>query len=108
MNTKQIGYSVLLAGFVGLNIYAVEQHGFVGVFETALATPAGVAVFVDLVIALSLLTFYWLVPDARDRGFMALPYFIVTLFLGSVGPLLYLIRREGSEQRSARAVARAA
>ncbi len=105
MNAKQIGISVLLAGFVGLNVYAVAQHGYVGVFEAALATPAGVAVFVDLCISLSLLALCWLVPDARDRGLSALPYLVLTVAFGSIGPLIYLIRRESTEERVDTAIA---
>ena len=101
MNAKQIGISVILAGFVALNIYAVYRHGYVGVFEAALANAAGVAVSVDLVIALSLLAFCWLIPDARDRGLSPLPYLALTILLGSIGPLVYLIRREGSAERPA-------
>jgi hypothetical protein len=35
----------------------------------------------------------WMATDSRERGFSFLPYLVVTLALGSVGPLLYLIRR---------------
>jgi hypothetical protein len=33
--------------------------------------------------------------DAEQRKVSALPYLVITLALGSVGPLLYLIRRLG-------------
>jgi hypothetical protein len=54
-----------------------------------------VAVLVDLTIALSLVT-VWMVRDARQRGQSVAPFVVLTLLLGSVGPLLYLIRRAGS------------
>ena len=33
----------------------------------------------------------------RERGISPMLYLVLTLTLGSVGPLLYLIRRAGSE-----------
>ena len=47
-------------------------------------------------IALSLVI-AWMVRDARARGVSPLPYVVLTLALGSVGPLVYLIRRLASE-----------
>jgi Terpene cyclase DEP1 len=100
MNAKQVGLSVLLADFTALTAYAVYQVGFVGVFELAFANWATTTLFVDLTIALSLVL-AWMWNDARDRGTAFFPYAILTLTLGSVGPLLYLIRREGTAERPA-------
>ena len=93
MNWKLLVLWTVLASFGAFSAYAVWQHGFVGLFEAALANTATVLVFVDLVIALSL-ALIWMIGDARTRGVASLPYVIATLLLGSVGPLLYLIRRE--------------
>jgi hypothetical protein len=68
-------------------------HGYVGFFEAMLSSTAGVVVLVDLVIALSLVTF-WMWSDARERALPFWPYAGLTLALGSVGPLSYLIHRE--------------
>jgi hypothetical protein len=38
----------------------------------------------------------WMWRDARARGVSPLPYVLITLALGSVGPLLYLIRTASS------------
>ncbi len=97
MNAKQIGLSVLLVDFLALVAYAVYQYGYIGVFELMLANVATMAAFADLVIALSLII-AWMVRDARARGVSAAPYVLLTLALGSVGPLVYLIRRSASEQ----------
>jgi hypothetical protein len=59
-----------------------------------LANAATVAVLVDLTIALSLVTL-WMWQDAAERGIGVFPYVLLTLTLGSIGPLLYLLRREG-------------
>jgi hypothetical protein len=68
-------------------------HGYIGFFEALASTTAGVIVFTDLVIALTL-TMLWMSSDARERGLPLWPYLILTLALGSVGPLSYLIHRE--------------
>ena len=95
MNAKQLGLSVVLIGFAALNAYVVYQYGYVGFFRLVLANAATVAALVDLTIALSLVTL-WMWQDSRERGMSPLPYVVLTLTLGSIGPLLYLIRREGA------------
>ena len=95
MNVKQIGLSLVLLDFAGLSAYAVYRYGYVGVFEQLLANVATATLFVDAVIALSLITL-WMWGDARERGLSLLPYLLLTLTFGSVGPLLYLIRREAT------------
>src|SRR5215813_6837671 len=107
MNAKQMGLSVVLAGFSALTAYAVYHHGFVGVFEQVLANPATTTLFVDLSISLTLVL-AWMWNDARARGASFLPFALVTLLLGSIGPLLYLILRAGNEERTAARLATAA
>ena len=51
-------------------------------------------VSLDLVISISLVSL-WMIRDARERGVSVVPYLLVTLTLGSIGPLLYLFRRAG-------------
>ena len=96
MNVKQLGLEAVLIGFLGLNAYVIYQYGYIGFLEQALANAATVAVFVDLTIALSLVLL-WMWQDARERGVSVLPYIALTFVLGSVGPLLYLIRRFSKE-----------
>jgi len=94
MNRKQIALGIVLADFAAITAYAVWQHGYVGVFQLALSSWATGLVFIDLVIALGLVL-VWMMGDSRERGLAFLPYAMLTLAFGSVGPLLYLIRREG-------------
>jgi fatty acid desaturase len=96
MNVKQLGLEAVLIGFLGLNAYVIYQYGYIGFLEQALTNAATVAVFVDLTIALSLVLL-WMWQDARERGVSVLPYIALTFVLGSVGPLLYLIRRFSKE-----------
>ena len=95
MNARQLGLSLVLLGFAGFEAYAVWEHGYVGVFQLILANTATTVAFVDLTIALGLVS-VWMVLDARERGISAVPYLVVTLALGSIGPLAYLIRREAT------------
>jgi hypothetical protein len=101
MNAKQIGLSFVLADFAALTAYAVYQHGFVGVFELLTANAATWLAFADLTIALSLVL-AWMWNDARERGAAFVPFAVLTLALGSVGPLLYLILRFGDERATSR------
>lgn len=97
MNWSRLGYGVVLADFSALTAYAVYRHGFVGVFEQLFANAATITLFVDVCIALGLVGL-WMIRDARERGGSALPYVLLTIGFGSVGPLLYLFRRAGAEQ----------
>lgn len=78
----------LLVPFTALTIWSVKSVGVMGILATA-QTPGGAQVFADLVIALILLLTY-LVPQARAEGRNPYPWVILTVCLGSFGPLLYL------------------
>lgn len=96
MNLKQIGIGLVLADFIALTAYAIWQHGYLAFFDVAVMNAITVQLSVDLVIALSFVA-AWMWTDARRRGVSPLPYLVVTLFLGSIGPLLYLFGRAGDE-----------
>jgi hypothetical protein len=92
MNRKQLTLSAALIVLLAVDAYAIYLYGYIGFFRMVLANFAGFAAFVDLTIALVLILI-WMGDDARERRVSALPYLVLTLALGSVGPLLYLIRR---------------
>jgi hypothetical protein len=96
MIKKQIGLAVVLVDFAALTAYVVAQYGIVGLYETIVASWASTLAMVDLTIALTMVV-AWMWRDARARGVNPIPYALLTLGLGSVGPLLYLIRRVGDE-----------
>lgn len=96
MRTQQIGLAVVLAGFSALTAYTVYQHGYIGFFQLMAANAATITASVDLVIALGLILL-WIGQDAWERGISPFPYVLLTLALGSIGPLLYLIRCAGRE-----------
>ena len=84
--------------FAALTTYALGEVGLIGIF-TAHMNPGGAQVFVDLVIALTLLM-VWMVGDARSRGVTVWPYIVATLALGSFGPIAYLLMRGTAAQAS--------
>jgi len=92
MNVKRILLFVVLSDFLVLTGWGVYELGYVGFFQELLSSTAGIVAAVDLVIALSLVL-VWMVRDARAHGISPAPYVVLTLALGSVGPLLYLLRR---------------
>lgn len=91
MDWKRILLCFVLVDFGALTAWAVARHGMVGLVEASLASPAAIALTVDLLIALAMIS-VWMVRDARDRGVAPLPYLALTLTMGSIGPLLYLVR----------------
>ncbi|HKF30400.1 MAG TPA: DUF2834 domain-containing protein [Candidatus Binataceae bacterium] len=102
MNPRQVGLSIVLVGFATLNAYCFYTFGTAGFLHAAFANAATVAVFTDLVIALTMVA-VWMVRDAAQRSATVLPYLLLTLFMGSIGPLIYLIVRfrDRTENRSA-------
>jgi hypothetical protein len=107
MNGKQIGLSLVLLDLLALDGYAVYHYGSLGFVDLLLANAVTVSVLVDLTIAL-VLAIAWVWRDARARGVSPVPYLVLTLLLGSVGPLAYLIRREASEPTAVLEAGRAA
>jgi hypothetical protein len=95
----QIVLGIVLAAFSFETAWAIQHFGFIGVFEELFSSFAGVLAVFDLTIARSLVL-AWMWRDARERGAGFWPYVPLTLALGSVGPLLYLIVREGARKRA--------
>lgn len=92
MNRKQIAIVAVLVAFLAQDAYVIYLYGYLGFFRMLLANAVGVNAAVDLIIALTLIA-VWMSEDAKQRGISSLPYLLVTVALGSVGPLLYLARR---------------
>lgn len=87
---------ILLIPFLVLSAYAVQQVGYWGIFDYHRHSPAGWQVITDLVIAI-LLIFTWMIPEAKRTGRNPWPYVVISVFLGSIGPLLFMVlepRRE--------------
>lgn len=78
-----------LVVFTGWTIQIVLDHGYTGFLTLAMNEDWAAQMLVDLAIAL-VIALGWLVGDARRRGRTAWPFVVLTLFTGSIGPLLYL------------------
>lgn len=92
MSGKKILLFLVLADFLAVSVWGASQVGILGLFTGMIASPASIVGSVDLVIALGLIA-VWMVHDARAHGLSPIPYLVLTVALGSVGPLLYLLRR---------------
>jgi hypothetical protein len=89
------------AAFSAFTFWVLAQTGLVGFYEQLLGTPAGWQVFADIAIAL-VLVLAWMWRNAADNGRRFWPYAILTLALGSIGPLLYLLLMPSAAHAQAR------
>lgn len=93
MSKKLLILYVIFFDFLLYTGYVVWQEGYLTFIEVGLSGLWNIQITVDLVIA-CLLIISWMLVDAKQRGVNAWPYVIATLFVGSLAPLWYLIRRE--------------
>ena len=101
MNTKQIVLSLVALDFAALTAYALVEMGLVGMWETLTSNIMTMTLGADLVIALSL-GIWWMVRDGRRHGISPVPYVALTVCTGSLGLLLFLIKREGAMAKAPR------
>ncbi|GAB5412641.1 MAG: hypothetical protein Cons2KO_02440 [Congregibacter sp.] len=85
--TRQILAIVLLIPFLALTGWSLMEVGVMGILNTH-ETPGGLQVFVDLIISLILLLTF-LVPHAKAHGRNPWVWVVLTVFLGSISPLVY-------------------
>src|SRR6266436_4171412 len=92
MNAKQLVVGIVWLRFAGLTIAIFAVEG-----STALAIPyprlASIGVTVDLFIALALVSIWMYL-----RGKSAIPFILMALVFGSLGPLTYLFLRLGDSR----------
>jgi uncharacterized protein DUF2834 len=101
MNLKKLAPIVLLAGFSALNVEVVLKDGYTEWLRIAFTNTSAGLLLVDLTIALSLVL-VWMIKDARERKATVWPFAILTVALGSVGPLAYLVLRGAADRREKR------
>ncbi len=95
MSGRLIALVAVIVGFGALSATALIDVGLWGILEPHFRSWGGAQVFTDLVIVCTLACI-WMVRDAKQQGLAAWPFVMVTLALGSFGPLLYLVVREWS------------
>ena len=86
---------ITLILFGALSAAALWQHGYWGIIAPHFKSFGAGQVLADLVIALTL-AMVWMWRDAKATGRNAWPWVVVTLALGSFGPLLYLLTRKST------------
>jgi len=96
MNWKQLLVGVLWLGFAALIALAFTHDG-TAVFSLPFDSLTNTVGTIDLLIELSLVSI-WMYFDARRRGTSAIPFIVMAVFLGSLGPLTYLFLRFGDER----------
>ena len=99
MNFRQFLLLDVLVLFLAYTLYVIDTVGVVGFIRQALASPVGVQISIDLVLSLSLVLL-WMRGDAKTSGIPFAPYLVVTLVLGSIGPLGYLLHKEVKARRA--------
>ncbi|HZO16807.1 MAG TPA: hypothetical protein VFB62_26200 [Polyangiaceae bacterium] len=100
-------FAALFVAHALVTAVALVRVGYLGIFEEALAGWGAGQVVSDLSVALVLVN-VWMLFDAKKQGWNAWPYVVLSLPLGSLAPLAYLLRREIrlAEPQPTRAVAR--
>lgn len=88
--TPRILLICVLLGFFALTAATVAKQGFVSVLVNQFQTLGGIQVFFDLAIMCGLFS-VWMYHDAKATGRKFIPWFVITLVVGSFGPLLYLV-----------------
>src|SRR5262249_6787225 len=82
----------LLATFGVFSAWVVATHGYLGFVVLAGQSSWGLQLLIDLTVALGFAV-SWMIGDARKRGIASWPYIIATVLLGSIGVLVYCVRR---------------
>jgi hypothetical protein len=96
MNGKQMIVGIVWLGFAALTVIMFIRDGS-AVFSMPFDSMTNMVATIDLLIELALVS-TWIYFDARRRGTSAIPFIVMTVFLGSLGPLTYLFFRFGDEQ----------
>src|SRR5258706_661858 len=83
---------VVLAVFGAFSVWCCATQGVFGWIQLAGEERWALQMLLDLGFALTF-AIGWMRADARQRGITAWPYIIATIALGSLGFLLYVVRR---------------
>lgn len=81
---------LIALGFGAFSLWALLQVGYLGIWQGGLANPGSQQIMLDLVVACTLLIGF-IARDCRAQGRPWWPWAVLTLVLGSFGPLAYLL-----------------
>ena len=85
--------------FTAYTVWVMLGHGVLGFITLALREPWGLQLLLDLMTMLVLFAL-WVYQDAKSRGLPVWPWVLLTLVMGSMGALAYLVHREWAARRS--------
>ena len=100
MSSRLILLLIVIAAFGALTTVALLDVGYFGIIAPHFRSWGEAQVLADLVIV-CVLACVWMVRDAPARGLSAWPFVVMTVVLGSFGPLTYLVVRELRRTRPA-------
>jgi hypothetical protein len=92
VRTTAVLAGAVLAVFSVFSTWVVVRHGYLGFLSLAGREPWALQMLLDLVIACSV-GLAWVRADGRKRGITTWPFAVLTVFIGSIGILWYLVRR---------------
>ena len=91
-NRTTVIAAIVLAAFGSFSLWVVWTEGYFGFLRSAGRDVWSLQMLLDLVITSSF-AIGWMVRDAKSRKIASWPYVVATVFLGSIGPLAYLVTR---------------
>lgn len=97
MNARVALLALVTLAFGALTAYALLEVGYFGIFAAGTRDAGALQIFVDLAIVCGLAC-VWMIFDGRQRRLNPWPYVALTVLAGCFGPLLYLLRREWTEE----------
>lgn len=92
MTTKTMAAAVILVAFTAYSLVVVTGHGYTGFLALAAREPWGLQMLLDLVIACGF-GIGWMRGDARKHDIAIAPFVVMTVALGSIGLLGYVVWR---------------
>lgn len=92
--------------FTAYTLYVMAGHGVVGFITLAAREPWALQLFLDLLLVLGLFS-VWVLRDAKERNLPGWLYVALTMSMGSMGALAYLVHREFAARRASVSAARA-
>lgn len=101
MSPRLLATVAVLGVFSVYSIAITIEHGYFGFLEVAMREPWAMQMLIDVALAIGCFTMF-AIPDAKKHGLTVWPYVIVSIFLGSIGALAYLVHREVVLRRAVR------
>ncbi|MEI7474487.1 MAG: DUF2834 domain-containing protein [bacterium] len=90
LKPAKIAIIIVLLLFSVLTFLALRSYGFLGIFKLEFQNFGTMQVFADLIIS-SILVLFWIKSDSKKNNRLFWPWALLTLAIGSFGPLLYLL-----------------